>query len=94
MWHMEGKKYLRIWWQLTTATTQIAFLSRFGAFIFTLGKLIRFFFFLLFILLLIAKTQSIVGYSFWQVPVLYLGLEADVAEPEIERRLNRQLPWL
>lgn len=64
-------KYLKLWWKLTLATTQIAFLSRFGAFIFTLGKLLRFFFFLLFILLLVSKTQAIGGYSFWQIILFF-----------------------
>lgn len=53
------------------ATTQIAFISRFGAIVFMLGKLIRFFSFLLFILLIITQTQAIAGYSFWQIILFF-----------------------
>jgi uncharacterized membrane protein len=43
------KKYFKIWWVLTTRTTQLALVSRFGVAIFLLGKLLRFVFFLLFL---------------------------------------------
>ncbi len=59
--------YIRLWWQLTRATTQVAFQSRFGAAVFLIGKFLRFGFFLLFIVILVTKTKGIAGYSFWQV---------------------------
>lgn len=52
---------------MTIYSAQIAFASRFGAVFFILGKLLRFSFFLLFIILLESKTNSIGGYSLWQI---------------------------
>lgn len=60
-------KYLKIWWTMTKIASQIAFVSRFGAVIFILGKVLRFGFFLLFLILLISKTKAIVGYEIWQI---------------------------
>lgn len=61
------KKYLKTWWFLTKITTQIAFMSRLGAIVFLIGKLLRFFFFLFFLFLLVSKTGSLSGYTLWQV---------------------------
>lgn len=60
-------KYLKIWWIMTTKASQIAFSSRFSAIIFVTGKILRFFFFLLFLLILISKIKIIAGYSTWEV---------------------------
>lgn len=65
------KKYFRIWWILTTRTTQVAFASRFGAAVFLIGKILRFSFFLLFLIVLVTKTKSIAGYNFWQIIFFY-----------------------
>lgn len=67
----EVKKYLRIWWLLSTKAAQIAFVSRFGAIGFLIGKLIRFAFFLFFLLIIIDRTKAIVGYSLWQIIFFY-----------------------
>jgi len=65
------RRYIIIWWKLTLGTSQIAFQSRFGALLFLLGKLLRYIFFLLFLVLLISKTKVIVGYTFWQIVLFY-----------------------
>lgn len=65
------KRYLRIWWLMTIHAAHIALLSRFGAVIFILGKILRFFLFLLFVVVLVSKTKTIVGYSLWQVIFFY-----------------------
>ena len=54
-----------------TYTTQIAFISRFGAFLFIFGKFLRFFLFLGFILLVATKTSALSGYSLWQIILFY-----------------------
>lgn len=64
-------RYMKLWWDFTLGTTQIAFESRFGAVIFIIGKLLRFFFFLFFLLIITSKTKSIVGYTNWQVLFFY-----------------------
>lgn len=65
------KKYIKIWFSLTTKSTQIAFTSRFGIFIFLFGKFLRIGFFILFLLLLTSKINRIGGYSIWQVLLFY-----------------------
>src|SRR3989344_7531013 len=65
-------KYIRLWISLTSKTTQVAFASRSGVIFFTTGKVLRFIFFLLFILLLLSKTKSLAGYSSWQVILFYV----------------------
>src|SRR5258708_18856254 len=66
-----SKRYIRIWWKLTLGTSQIAFQSRFGALLFLLGKLLRYVFFFLFLILLINRTKFIAGYTFWQIVLFY-----------------------
>ncbi|MDP2649603.1 MAG: ABC-2 family transporter protein [bacterium] len=61
------KRYLKIWWLLTVRTSQVAFYSRFGAFIFIFGKILRFAFFLLFLILLESKTKVIGGFTLPQI---------------------------
>lgn len=68
----KAKKYLKIWWMLTIRASQIAFISRFGAAIFIIGKILRFLFFLLFLLVLGSKTKTIAGYSLWQVVFFFM----------------------
>lgn len=60
-------KYFKIWWIMSARSAQIALSSRFGAGIFLIGKLLRFAFFFFFLVIIISKTNSIAGYSFWQV---------------------------
>lgn len=66
------KKYFRIWLKLTIVAAQVALASRFGAAIFTLGKLLRFAFFFFFLVVLTSKTKAIAGYSFWEVILFFL----------------------
>jgi ABC-2 type transport system permease protein len=46
---------------------QIAFASRFGVILFTVGKFLRFGFFLIFLFLILGKTNNLAGYSLWEV---------------------------
>ena len=74
--------YSRVWWVLLLGTSQIAFQSRFGAVLFLLGKLLRYVFFLLFIILLVGKTKAIAGYGFWQVILFYATFNLLDAVPQ------------
>lgn len=49
------------------AHAQIAFASRLGVILFTIGKLLRFAFFLIFLLLIGSRTQEIGGYTLWEI---------------------------
>lgn len=61
------KKYFKIWLMMTLRVSQIAFISRFGAATFIIGKFLRFAFFLLFLVILQTRTQGIEGYTLWQI---------------------------
>ena len=65
-------KYIKLWFMMTGMVSQNTFVSRFGAVLFLLGKLIRFVFFLFFLLIIVSRTQAIVGYTLWQVILFYI----------------------
>ncbi|MEK7559116.1 MAG: ABC-2 family transporter protein [Patescibacteria group bacterium] len=65
-------KYFKLWWMMTFMVSQNAFVSRFGAILFVFGKLIRFSFFLFFLLIIASRTNAIVGYTIWQIILFYL----------------------
>lgn len=65
------KKYIKLWWIYTLRATQVAFTSRLGVVIFSIGKLLRFALFICFLLLIIAKTKTLAGYTIWQVLFFY-----------------------
>lgn len=68
---MNIKKYFKVWQITTLSATQIAFASRFGALMFTVGKLLRFAFFLFFLIIIATRTEGVAGYSLWQVVFFY-----------------------
>ncbi len=65
-------KYLKVWLKLTGASFQVFFISRIGALLFLFGKILRFVFFLFFLVILISRTQIFAGYNLWQVILFYL----------------------
>ena len=65
------KKYLKIWWISTIRVTQIALTSRVGAVMFILGKILRFAFFLMFLLILASRTNAIADYSIYQIIFIF-----------------------
>ena len=66
------RKYLRVWLHLCSSSFQTFFVSRVGSILFLIGKILRFIFFLGFIILLVSKTQALVGYNLWQILLFYL----------------------
>ncbi len=66
------EKYLRVWIYLTIASFQTFFVSRISTILFLAGKVIRFLFFLGFLIMLMSKTQILAGYNVWQVLLFYL----------------------
>lgn len=49
------------------ASAQIAFASRLGVILFSIGKVLRFSFFLIFLLIIGSRTQEIGGYTLWEM---------------------------
>lgn len=66
------KKYFFLWLKITAQITQTAFASRLGVIFFTLGKIIRFIFFLIFLFIITSKTHSLARYTTWQVILFFL----------------------
>ncbi len=66
------KKYFNVWLKLTGASFQNFFVSRIGAILFLFGKVLRFVFFFLFLVLLVSRTKIFAGYNLWQVILFYL----------------------
>lgn len=60
-------RYFTIWFQSMMREAQTAFASRMGVILFLIGKLMRFFFFLFFLVLVIGKTHSVGGYTLWEI---------------------------
>lgn len=66
------KRYFQVWWHFTSASFQIFFTSRIGAVLFLLGKVLRFIFFISFLVILVSKTQVMAGYSIWHILLFFL----------------------
>ncbi len=65
-------RYWKIWLRLTASAFQVALISRFGAILFTLGKILRFIFFLMVLYMIVTKTNTLAGYTLTQTFVFYL----------------------
>lgn len=69
----EIKKYLKVWFQWAHASfASVLVANRFSAILFLLGKVIRFFFFLLILLIFVGKTKALAGYTLHQVIFFFL----------------------
>ncbi len=66
------KKYFRLWLVLSARSFETFFVSRIGAALFLTGKILRFIFYLGFLVLLVSKTKLLAGYNLWQVVLFYL----------------------
>ncbi|MBI3486013.1 ABC-2 family transporter protein [Candidatus Daviesbacteria bacterium] len=64
-------RFFKIWWLLTSLSSQVALRSSFGAILFFVGKILRFGLFIAFILVLESKVKSIAGYSIWQMILFF-----------------------
>lgn len=65
------KRFVKIWFYSMMNEAQTSFASRFGVILFLIGKLMRFSFFLFFLILIIGKTQTVAGYSLWEIIFFY-----------------------
>lgn len=67
------KRSIRIWWMLTISSFMVSLTSRFNAGVFFVGKFLRFLFFLIFLLTVFTRTQTIAGYTSNQMIFFYLS---------------------
>ena len=65
-------KYLKVWLILCSSSFQSFFVSRVGSVLFLTGKILRFLFFLVFMILLVSKTRVLAGYNIWEAVLFYL----------------------
>lgn len=66
------RKYFRVWLKMTANSFVVALASRFSAVFFVLGKVIRFIFFIAFLLVIFSRTQLLGGYNLVQVVFFFL----------------------
>lgn len=66
------RHYFSVWTRLTLSSFQTAFISRLSAFIFTFGKTLRFVFFVLIVVLVVTRTQTLAGYTLHQSLIFFL----------------------
>lgn len=66
------KKYFKAWLLMTVNSVQTSFASRWGAILFILGKVMRFGFFFLLLVLVVGKTKALAGYDLSQIIFFFL----------------------
>lgn len=89
------KKYLSLWLKLTLNSFQTALTNRFSAGMFFVGKLLRFVFFLIFIISLFAKTEFLASYSVTQTIFFFLTYNIlDTATQLFYREVYRFRPMV
>lgn len=69
---MNIKKYIRVWLKLTACAFSVDLSNRVIAIFALTGKILRFLFFLGFLVLLISKTKTLLGYNLYQVVFFFL----------------------
>lgn len=83
-------KYFKVFLLLSIASFQTFLVSRVGAVLFLTGKILRFIFFLSFLVLLVSKTQVLAGYDLSQVLLFYLTFNfIDAATQMLFREVYR-----
>ena len=65
-------KYVVVWLRMASASVQAALTHRIGGGLFLLGKLLRFILFILFLMVIYQRMQSLAGYSFEQILTFFL----------------------
>jgi ABC-2 type transport system permease protein len=89
------KKYLKIWWLMSKNSFVMVLSQKLSLSIFLIGKLIRFFFFFMFLVFLLNGANSIAGYSKNQVIFFYLTFTLiDVFSQFLFREVYRFRPQI
>lgn len=89
------KKYFKVWWLLSKNSFMSMLSNRLGSVFFLLGKLIRFFTFIVFIVFLIRGTNSLAGYDLKQTIFFYLTFNfIDIVSQFLFREVYRFRPQI
>lgn len=87
------KKYLKIWWLFAFNSFQTQLLTRWAIILFGVGKLLRFFIFIVFILVLLNKTKALSGYNLDQTIFFFLSFSlVDTLAQTVFREVYRFRP--
>jgi ABC-2 type transport system permease protein len=89
------RKYFKVWWLMSKNSFMGTVNQRFVAFAFLLGKLIRFGFFLVFIVFLLGGVKNLVGYSLNQTIFFFLTFNLiDIVSQFLFREVYRFRPLI
>lgn len=66
------KRYLHVYWLYSMNSIKVAFQNRFGVVLFTLGKIVRFGMFGVFVFFLLQRTELLAGYTLEQTLLFFL----------------------
>ena len=84
------KKYLKVWWLLCKNSFMSTLANRLGSTFFLLGKIIRFFIYILFIVFLLKGTNTLAGYNLNQTMFFYLTFNlVDITSQFLFREVYR-----
>ena len=89
------RKYVHLWIKLTMNSFMTALTSRFGAVLFLIGKMLRFVFFLIFLLTLFTQTRFLASYSQTQMLFFFLTFNfVDMVTQLLFREVYRFRPMV
>lgn len=87
--------YFKVWWMMSRNAFAAMITHRLGAVVFLIGKILRFVFFSAFIYFLLAKTETLAGYTFHQTIFFFLTFNlVDVAAQFLFREVYRFRPLI
>ncbi len=64
--------YVRTWLRLSLSSFQVALVSRLGALLFTVAKFLRFGFFVMIVVFIVTRTETLAGYTLTQSLIFFL----------------------
>jgi len=86
-------RYLKVWWMMSKNAFIQVLINKFGASIFLIGKILRFAFFIAFLVFLLRGTQNLAGYNLNQTIFFFLTFNlVDVLGQFLYREVYRFRP--
>jgi len=87
------KKYLKVWWLMSKNAFLSMLMNRLGALVFLFGKILRFGFFIAFIVFLLKGTNTLAGYNLNQTLFFFLTFNlVDIVTQFLYREVYRFRP--
>ena len=87
------RRYFKVWWMMSKNSFIQVLINKFGATVFLTGKILRFGFFIAFIIFLLKGTQNLAGYNLTQTIFFFLTFNlVDVLSQFLFREVYRFRP--